>query len=268
MATSGSDRSDAFAGKLLCADAAALFSASRLGEAVTAWRRALRHLLPRVTSGPAALDDPDGATPEASAHVPSARLRGELTVHPLSVDATSSHLASGDRTFAAYACAFQYHPSPRFAADLEDDIATAATSVFNLGVCHHLQALLHGDMATTCYEKALKAYDASQKILEAAGFLDGTSSSQPYAAPRHQALELLLLAVTNNVGHILDQLHAHDASHQQLELLHLRVASLSRATLVAEAADGLGAGPFAPFLLTTALHPCHNKACPHHAPCA
>jgi hypothetical protein len=250
------------------ADASALFSAWKIQEAASAWKLGLRRILPRVT---AALDAADGvdATPDG----PVVRPRGMCTVHSLAEDSRSSSrwtsVTSGDRTFAVYASAILYHVSsiPRSASAaasglLADDLARAATSLFNLGLCHHLQALLHGNRATTCYDKALRAYDAAQRILEGAGLFDFLSAP-PLAAPHeHQELHLLIFALTNNVGHVMDQLHAHDAAHQQLVLLHLLAAALRRTSPASEA------GPFAPFLLTAALHPRRNRGCPHPAPCA
>jgi hypothetical protein len=254
---------------LLCADAAALFSTARIQEAAAAWHLLLRRLLPRVTDAlDAALDA--APTPDAPASVAVARLKGTLSVHPLSEDSHWPSLTSGDRTFTVYASAIQYLPSPRSeGSGPEDDIAIAATSVYNLGLCHHLQALMHGDRATSCFEKALRAYDAAQRMLEAAGFLEFLSSPPSTAvAPQHRSMELLLFAITNNVGHVFDQLHAHDVARRQLEFLHLLVASLGRSTAVPEADLASGTGPFAPFLLTTALHPCRRGVGPHHAPCA
>jgi hypothetical protein len=282
---------------LQCAAEAAateLFSAGRIPEAAASWHGALRGLLERET---AALDGAGGqaaaaaaaafghaaATPETSAETDAAapdltRLRGAFTVHALAHDEHPqlSNLTSHDRTFALYASAIQYHPSPHPADEeqLEDDIALAAASAFNVGLCHHLQALVRGDRATACLAKALRAYEVSQRILEDAGFVGCLiSSTHPFsAAPTQQlrALTLLLLAATNNVGHVFDHLHAHEAARQQLGVLHTLVALLGRdsaATEVAELASG--GGPFAPFWLTTALHPRPgDAACPHHAPCA
>jgi tetratricopeptide (TPR) repeat protein len=272
MATSSlAGGSDEFVARSpLGADATAMFAAWKIQEAASAWKLALRRLLPRVT---AALDAA-GDVVDAPESGPVVRFRGTCTVHPLTEDSYASSdwssVTSGDRTFAVYASAIEYHASiPRSSATaaaglLADDLAMAATSLFNLGLCHHLQALLRGDRATACYDKALKAYDAAQRILEGAGLFDGLSAA-PWAAPQqhHHELHLLMFALTNNVGHVLDQLHAHDAAHQQLVLLHVLAASLRRTSTNASEA-----GPFAPFLLTAALHPPHHRGCPHPAPCA
>jgi hypothetical protein len=275
MATSSlAGGSDEFVARSpLGADATAMFVAWKIQEAASAWKLALRRLLPRVT---VALDAAGGvdAMPDESSAGPVVRFRGTCTVHALAENAQSSSrwssVTSGDRIFAVYASAIRYHASsPRSSSSaaasglLADDLATAATSLFNLGLCHHLQALLHGDRATACYDKALRAYDAAQRILEGAGLFDFLSAP-PTAAPQqyHQELHLLLFALANNVGHVMDQLHAHDAAHQQLVLLHLLAAALRRTSPASEA------GPFAPFLLTAALHPRHKMGCPHPAPCA
>jgi hypothetical protein len=250
----------------MCADAAALFSSSLIQEAAASWRGILRQLLPQVTLTLASADGDafEYATPGQSLMI---HLQGAFTAHPLSDSAYYSllpTLTSGDRTFTVYASAIQYHPDPGVvAAGLEDDIAIAATSLFNMGLCHHLQAILHEDRATAFYEKALRAYDSSQRILEAAGLLGCLWSE--CTSPQHEHTRLLLFALTNNVGHVFDQLHANDVARQQLELLRFMVASLGRAMTAAEIASE--AGPFAPFVLTTALHPCHRTICPH-APCA
>jgi hypothetical protein len=258
----------------MCADATALFSSSMLQEAAASWRGILRQLLPQVTLALASSDADALAADATSGPSPMIYLRGTFTAHPLSDSASCSSrllpsVTSGDRTFTVYASAIQYHPNTRgvpAAAGLEDDIAIAVTSLFNMGLCHHLQAILYGDRATACYEKALKAYDSAQRILEAAGQLGCLWSA--CASPHHHHMRLLLIALTNNVGHVFDQLHADNVAHQQLELLHFMVASLGRAMTAVELASD--AGPFAPFVLTTALHPCHHhhrRICPH-APCA
>lgn len=260
------------------ADAVILFSTGHIQEASRMWHGVVRRLLPLVMG---ALSEPGEAVEEAA--VPAPRLNGEFWVHfpgdvTRSPSSSSSKIASGDRAFAVYASALEYVVNPRFDQTLYDDLALAATSVFNLGLCHHLQALLlpggGGTRdATKSYEKALRrAYGASQRVMDESGlgtFLEAASHQ------RH-GLGLLQLALANNVGHIHDQMHSHDGVRQQLLTLHglLLLSSPPLDRPLANAAPSplstsieAWLDLYAPFLLTAALYPDCDKAC-QPAPCA
>jgi hypothetical protein len=255
----------------MSAKASLLFSTGHIHEASLMWHGVVRRLLPLVTA--------DAAEPGADDDATAPSLAGAFWVHPpleMSSWAHSTMITSGDRTFAVYASAIQYvaHPSCEKRSG-DDDLALAATAVFNLGLFHHLQALLHGDRATRCYEKALRAYGAAQRILDESGLSCRVCPSQPSTERdeqhQHQQRGLLLLhlALVNNVGHICDQIHSHDDVQRQLETLHSLVASLDRATALSPAAPTLlgETETFLPFLLTATLRPLHSKArC--HAPSA
>ena len=214
----------------MCCEASLLFSTGHIQDASLKWHGVVRRLLPMVTDG---LEGPGGDEDPAPA-----RLKGAFWVHPLAWEHPSSTMiTSGDRTFAVYASAIQYcvssHPS---SVSMQDDLVLAATSVFNLGLCHHLQALLHGDQdAPKRYEKALRAYWASQRILEGSGLFCSSCMmcrrphyEAPEASREQQGLRLLQLALTNNIGHVYDQTHSHDDARRQLEILHSLVEALYR----------------------------------------
>jgi hypothetical protein len=250
---------------IMSSKASLLFSTGHIHEASLLWHGVVRRLLPLVTA--------DAADPGADDDATAPSLVGAFLVHPpleMSSRAHATMITSGDRSFAVYTSAIQYvaHPSCERSAD--DDLALAATAVFNLGLFHHLQALLHGDRASRCYDKALRAYGASQQILDESGLSCRGCPSQPSTERDEQQLQrqgllLLHLALANNVGHICDQIHSHDDVQRQLETLHSLVASLDRATA---APTLLGeTETFLPFLLTATLRPLHSKArC--HAPSA
>jgi hypothetical protein len=265
----------------MCADATILFSTGHIQEASLRWHGVVSRLVPLVTADLAA-----GAAAEAEP--PSAgRLRGEFWVHrhrevPSSSlshfsSSSSSRITSGDRTFAAYASAIQYVAHPRLARSLDDDLALAATSVFNLGLCHHLQALLHGgDREASLHAKALRAYGASLRILEGSGLCLPEDEEVHQAQHRQQqqrGVALLQLALANNMGHIHDQMHAHDGVLRQLEVLHGLLYSLDPRPCPDESeslsSSGIEAWSdlYAPFLLTAALYPDRRGVC-HPAPCA
>lgn len=207
------------------------------------WHDIVRRLFAVVTS--------DWAIASGAAAVADAtsvpRLQGTFSVHPLRVESMHPDiLVAGDRIFTVYMSAIQYTPSLSFASPYEDLGLAAATSVFNLGLCHHLQAILNESRASSRYAKALRAYRAAQHILEGTGLVPLPSGG---GAGADEGLMLLQMALANNVGHIYDQLHVHDGVARQLGLLH---------TLVGELYDRQGQGPmeeFVPFLQTTAMRP-------------
>jgi hypothetical protein len=240
----------------MSAEASLLFLTGHIHEASLLWHGVVRRLLPLVTAD---LAEP-GADDETAP-----RLEGAFLVHPpleMASHAHASIITSGDKTFAVYASAIQYVANPSFERTLDDDLALAATAVFNLGLFHHLQALLHGDRGARCYEKALRAYGAAQRILDESGLCSTREREEQH---QRRGLLLLHLALANNIGHIHDQIHAHDDVRRQLEILHSLVASLDRATsptLLEETER------FVPFLLTATMYPLHPKVCCCHAPSA
>jgi hypothetical protein len=271
----------------MCTDAAILFSTGHIQEASLRWHGVVSRLVPLVTA--------DLANGAAEAEAPSAvgRLRGEFWVHPhrelpsslsplSSPLSSSSKMSSGDRTFAAYASAIRYVAHPRLARSLDDDLVLAATSVFNLGLCHHLQALLHGgDREASMCAKALRAYGASLRILEGAGLClleDGEGEQQHQPQEQQRGVALLELALANNIGHIYDQTHSHDGVLRQLEVLHGLLGSLDprpgpcpcpaeSESLSSSSWIEAWSELYAPFLLTAALYPDSRGVC-HPAPCA
>jgi hypothetical protein len=266
----------------MCADASVLFTTAHIPEAMLMWHDAVRRLLPLVTEDlEEAPPRPVGARGAASEEAPAqARLLGAFVAYP-SIDATPH--TSNDRTFSLYASAIQYLPPLNVATrTLEDDVALAAAAVYNLGLCHHFQALLSGDRAARCYAKAVRAYDASQRLLEDSGLCFRQACWPPRPASpgerqevvsqqqrqQQQGLVLLQLALANNIGHVYDQIHSHDDARQQLEILHCLVAALDMAATTTTMTVLLGeAERLGPFLLTAVLYPARNSIC-HHAPSA
>jgi hypothetical protein len=264
------------------ADAALLFSTGHVQEASLRWHGVVSRLVPMVTA-----DLVSGAAATTTTEAPSAaRLRGEFWVHPHREAPSSSlsHLPSsritcGDRTFALYASAIRYVAHPGFASSLDDDLVRAATSVFNLGLCHHLQALLRGgNREASNYAKALRAYGASLQILEGSGlcFWEDDGEEHQQQEQQQRGVGLLQLALANNIGHIHDQMHAHDGVLRQLEVLHRllwwldprrRPEASNEEPSSSSSIEAAWSDLCAPFLLTAALYPDCLGAC-HPAPCA
>jgi hypothetical protein len=181
-----------------------------------------------------------------------------------------------------YASAIRYVAHPRLAPGLDDDLVLAAAAVFNLGLCHHLQALLRGgNREASMHAKALRAYGASLRILEGSGLCvleDGEGHHQQQQEQQQRGVGLLELALANNIGHVYDQTHSHDGVLRQLEVLHGLLGSLDpRRPAQASSAESESLSSlswieawsdlYAPFLLTAALYPdCHGVC--HPAPCA
>lgn len=241
----------------MSAKAFVLFSTGHIQEASQMWHGVVRRLLPLVTSD---LAEPGLGNSEAEC------LTRTLVAHPpweMASPAHSSLITSEDRTFAVYASAVQYAAHPSVARTLDDDLALAATSVFNLGLFHHLQGLLGGGEsdASRSYEKALRAYRASQQILEGSGLCGSLEEADPQP-PQHPGLILLQLALANNMGHLHDQMHSHDDARLQLGILRSLAASLDRAMMTTPSPMAREeTEEFVPFLLTAALYPDCRAVC-------
>jgi hypothetical protein len=259
--------------KRLTALAMSLFSEGDIEGAFRSWRGALGQLIPRMVVAADAKGSDSAAAVSRDERVP-----GTFSVQPFT-DGEATPLGSlealtlDDRSFSVYATAFHYQYSPAHPAEADnesgqrtvrsDDLAFAATVLYNMGLCSHLLSLLRRGPGlanpSACQDMALRSYGAAQGLLAEAL---AASAHRPVAVdPQTPGIRLLGLALVNNRACIFERRYDNDGACRELrELLAL---------LTPYRGEGAEREALLPFLLTAALHHgCRRNRVCIHAPSA
>lgn len=180
------------------------FSNGKFADASAAWSAVLQNLLPYVLPSKSDLQDFDMEI-ESPFPVESAAFL---------VPTRSSTDHTDERIFSIFAQALVYThfqlSSNLRVRTLEDYRRVAASTVYNIALSYHLQALQEG---TGRYplESALRAYKAARDLLSSI-YADASASADD--------VKLLALAIANNEGHIRERLFEMVEVQHCLQHLH------------------------------------------------
>src|SRR3569832_2015890 len=161
--------------------AAHLFGTGLFLEAAKVWSRVLREILPYI-QGPS-----DEVIETSTAH------EMMICVHPL---VPYAEVVLEERIFSIFDCALVYSQTEtgHSVYSLDDYRRFAASTVYNIGLSHHLQGL-RGATSQQDLAKAQKAYKAAAELFSA-------SASATDITLWTEEERLLALAIANNEGHI------------------------------------------------------------------
>lgn len=208
------------------AEAFAMFASGSFKEAAKVWNGVLRAVVPHVRDLTIFNDEEETS---------------KITL--LCVPVTPKVAPFDERIFPLFAQGILYtrpSPTPWSVAEYQ---RVAAVTCYNIGLCHHLQGLVE----RRCLQKAMRAYRHARDILDTCTMYINASTDD---------VKLIAMAITNNMGHVLEQSYETEQALRRLQELD---SILSSTTYTDQLLD---------FHLTSSLYS-RSQRCLHlHAPSA
>jgi hypothetical protein len=168
-------------------DAFNMFQRGSWKKASRTWSEVLKNIAPEVRDLKFESDE------DESAHL-------DLLV-PLTLDVSQVD----ERIFPLFAQGLRFIRQSATPYTTHEYQRLAAVTCYNIGLCHHIQGLVEPQSL----RKAIRAYRHARDILDTCTLFVQASVED----------QVVALAITNNVGHILEQTYETDQALRQLHLL-------------------------------------------------